>query len=60
FAPEPVFLWTNFEFFVYFMILPIAIISAATYAYRKKKAEAKKSWDEEELEEVVMEIAQGG
>ncbi|MHA1870521.1 MAG: metal-dependent hydrolase, partial [Promethearchaeota archaeon] len=38
FAPEPVFLWTNFEFFVYFMILPIAIISAATYAYRKKKA----------------------
>lgn len=57
FAPEPVFAWTNLEFFLLWIVLPMAILIALTLALRKKKGKTKRSKEEEAREEVSMEIA---
>jgi membrane-bound metal-dependent hydrolase YbcI (DUF457 family) len=58
FAPEPVFPWNNIQFFLFLIIVPIALILAGLYIYHKRHPQEEKTRDEEELEEVAMEIAQ--
>jgi len=59
FAPSPVLPWGDFEFFILFMVLPIAITVAGVSVYRKKQLVAElKSRGQEELEEVAKEIAE--
>ena len=59
FAPSPVLPWSDLEFFILFMVLPIAIVVAGVSVYRKKQlAKELKSRGQEELEEVAMEVAE--
>jgi len=59
FAPTPVFPWNDFEFFMMFLVLPIAVTVAGVTVYRKKQlVKEMKSRGAEEMEEVAMEIAE--
>jgi len=59
FAPTPVFGWTNLQFFLWGMVLPISIMCAVVYGIRKKKAEKIiKTRGQEELYEIEAEIAE--
>ncbi len=58
FAPAPIIPLGHFMFFILLLVLPIAILISATYIWEKRHPEEDKSWDEEELEEVTMEIAE--
>ncbi|MGV9173988.1 MAG: metal-dependent hydrolase [Promethearchaeia archaeon] len=58
FAPKPVFPWNNLQFFLYLVILPLALILAGLYIYYKRNPQKEKTRDREEMDEVAMEIAQ--
>ncbi len=57
FAPTPIFAWAAWEFFLYYIIFPLAVVIAGVYFFGKKAAE-KKTRKAEEMEEVSLEIAQ--
>lgn len=58
FAPEPVFPWSHLEFFIYLIILPLALIIAAKSIFGGKREKVEQTRDAKEMEEVSMELAE--
>jgi membrane-bound metal-dependent hydrolase YbcI (DUF457 family) len=58
FAPTPVLLWTNVQFFVFYLLLPIILLLLASQFLKKKEVRVELSRDREEMDEVSMEVAE--
>ncbi|GAB4306307.1 MAG: hypothetical protein Kow0069_02900 [Promethearchaeota archaeon] len=56
FAPDPPFAWTGLQFWGWLVALPVALVVAGTYVYRKRKIEEKLSRNQEELRDITMEM----
>ena len=58
FAPTPIIPLNPIMFILLLLVLPISLLITATYIWEKRYPEEEKTRDEEELDEVVMEIAE--
>ncbi len=58
FAPSRVLPWTDIEFFLFFIVLPLTMIIAGRYIFRRERPEEETSAGWEEMDEVSRELAE--